>query len=180
MGAARRLQAEIDRTLKKVQEGMHEFDQIWEKVSDWGAANARLEEGGRDPVAPGGCEGMRTSRLSRPVSSVPPVNHSRTEVELAGSRSGVRWGARVKCFCWAAALVGHGDAASEGVRLCAGLAGASAIVWGRRANVGGWCGCDTPNWLYPRDGGGPDPLRTPHRLPSPFLLARYLRPCPPR
>eukprot|EP00803_Ostreobium_quekettii_P010086 evm.model.scf_310.3 EVM.evm.TU.scf_310.3 scf_310:9187-17505(+) len=41
MGAARRLQAEIDRTLKKVQEGMHEFDQIWEKVYDTENANQR-------------------------------------------------------------------------------------------------------------------------------------------
>lgn len=32
MGAARKLQAEIDRTLKKVQEGIDEFDQIWDKV----------------------------------------------------------------------------------------------------------------------------------------------------
>lgn len=32
MGAARKLQVEIDRTLKKVQEGIVEFDQIWEKV----------------------------------------------------------------------------------------------------------------------------------------------------
>ena len=31
-GAARKLQAEIDRTLKKVQEGIEEFDQIWIKV----------------------------------------------------------------------------------------------------------------------------------------------------
>ncbi len=33
MGAARKLQAEIDRTLKKVQEGIEEFDQIWQKAS---------------------------------------------------------------------------------------------------------------------------------------------------
>ena len=34
-GAARKLQAEIDRTLKKVQEGIEEFDQIWVKVSSF-------------------------------------------------------------------------------------------------------------------------------------------------
>ena len=33
MGAARKLQGEIDRTLKKVQEGIDEFDQIWQKAS---------------------------------------------------------------------------------------------------------------------------------------------------
>ena len=33
MGANRKLQAEIDRTLKKVNEGIDVFDQIWEKVS---------------------------------------------------------------------------------------------------------------------------------------------------
>lgn len=33
MGAARKLQAEIDRTLKKVQEGIIEFDEIWDKVN---------------------------------------------------------------------------------------------------------------------------------------------------
>ncbi len=32
MGANRKLQAEIDRTLKKVNEGIDVFDQIWEKV----------------------------------------------------------------------------------------------------------------------------------------------------
>lgn len=33
MGANRKLQAEIDRTLKKVNEGIEVFDQIWEKVT---------------------------------------------------------------------------------------------------------------------------------------------------
>ena len=33
MGANRKLQAEIDRTLKRVAEGIDVFDQIWEKVS---------------------------------------------------------------------------------------------------------------------------------------------------
>ena len=32
MGANRKLQSEIDRTLKKVAEGIEVFDQIWEKV----------------------------------------------------------------------------------------------------------------------------------------------------
>ena len=31
MAGARKLQAEIDRTLKKVQEGVELFDEIWEK-----------------------------------------------------------------------------------------------------------------------------------------------------
>eukprot|EP00210_Caulerpa_lentillifera_P008437 g8049.t1 len=34
MGAARKLQSEIDRTLKKVQEGIIEFDEIWNKIYD--------------------------------------------------------------------------------------------------------------------------------------------------
>ena len=34
MGANRKLQQEIDRTLKKVQEGIEVFDQIWDKVRD--------------------------------------------------------------------------------------------------------------------------------------------------
>lgn len=34
MGSARKLQSEIDRTLKKVQEGVELFDQIWQKVYD--------------------------------------------------------------------------------------------------------------------------------------------------
>ncbi len=33
MGASRKLQAEIDRVLKKVQEGIEIFDNIWEKVN---------------------------------------------------------------------------------------------------------------------------------------------------
>lgn len=32
MGAARKLQAEIDRTLKRVQDGIIEFDEIWNKA----------------------------------------------------------------------------------------------------------------------------------------------------
>lgn len=32
MGAARKLQAEIDRTLKRVQDGIIEFDEIWDKA----------------------------------------------------------------------------------------------------------------------------------------------------
>ena len=35
MAAGRKLQAEIDRTLKKVQEGVEIFDEIWEKVWSW-------------------------------------------------------------------------------------------------------------------------------------------------
>jgi len=41
MGAARKLQGEIDRTLKKVQEGIDEFDQIWQKVHDTENANQK-------------------------------------------------------------------------------------------------------------------------------------------
>lgn len=32
MGAIRKLQAEIDKTLKKVEEGLEEFDGFWEQV----------------------------------------------------------------------------------------------------------------------------------------------------
>ncbi len=32
MGAARKIQAEIDRTLKRVQEGIDDFDDIWRKA----------------------------------------------------------------------------------------------------------------------------------------------------
>ena len=47
MGANRRLQSEIDRTLKKVNEGIEIFDQIWDKVScpDAAAFIGRLEYG---------------------------------------------------------------------------------------------------------------------------------------
>ena len=47
MGANRRLQSEIDRTLKKVNEGIEIFDQIWDKVSCPDAAHliSRLEYG---------------------------------------------------------------------------------------------------------------------------------------
>eukprot|EP00878_Enallax_costatus_P015649 GHUV01016394.1.p1 GENE.GHUV01016394.1~~GHUV01016394.1.p1 ORF type:complete len:333 (+),score=93.10 GHUV01016394.1:145-1143(+) len=41
MGAARKLQGEIDRCLKKVQEGIDEFDQIWQKVHDTENANQK-------------------------------------------------------------------------------------------------------------------------------------------
>ena len=42
MAATRKLQAEIDRTLKKVQEGVELFDEIWEKV--YNAQNANQKE----------------------------------------------------------------------------------------------------------------------------------------
>lgn len=42
MAANRKLQAEIDRTLKKVQEGVDYFDEIWEKV--YNAQNANQKE----------------------------------------------------------------------------------------------------------------------------------------
>ena len=35
MGASRKLQGEIDRVLKKVQEGVDVFDSIWNKVPPW-------------------------------------------------------------------------------------------------------------------------------------------------
>ena len=36
MGATRKLQAEIDRTLKRVTEGLEVFEDIWEKVREEG------------------------------------------------------------------------------------------------------------------------------------------------
>lgn len=39
MGASRKLQAEIDRVLKKVQEGIEIFDNIWEKVRAYHSRN---------------------------------------------------------------------------------------------------------------------------------------------
>ena len=42
MAANRKLQGEIDRTLKKVQEGVEIFDEIWEKV--YGAQNHNQKE----------------------------------------------------------------------------------------------------------------------------------------
>ncbi|KAG9137232.1 hypothetical protein Leryth_023369 [Lithospermum erythrorhizon] len=41
MGASRKLQAEIDRVLKKVQEGVEVFDSIWKKVYDTDNANQK-------------------------------------------------------------------------------------------------------------------------------------------
>mmetsp|Transcript_20310 Transcript_20310/g.48366 ORF Transcript_20310/g.48366 Transcript_20310/m.48366 type:complete len:659 (-) Transcript_20310:149-2125(-) len=41
MGSARKLQTEIDRTLKKVQEGVELFDSIWQKVYDTDNANQK-------------------------------------------------------------------------------------------------------------------------------------------
>ena len=35
MGASHKLQGEIDRVLKKVQEGVDVFDSIWNKVPPW-------------------------------------------------------------------------------------------------------------------------------------------------
>ena len=42
MAANRKLQGEIDRTLKKVQEGVELFDEIWDKV--YGAQNQNQKE----------------------------------------------------------------------------------------------------------------------------------------
>uniref|UniRef100_A0A1D1Y9W6 CCR4-NOT transcription complex subunit 3 n=1 Tax=Anthurium amnicola TaxID=1678845 RepID=A0A1D1Y9W6_9ARAE len=41
MGASRKLQGEIDRVLKKVQEGVDIFDSIWNKVYDTENANQK-------------------------------------------------------------------------------------------------------------------------------------------
>jgi len=41
MGASRKLQGEIDRVLKKVQEGVDVFDSIWNKVYDTENANQK-------------------------------------------------------------------------------------------------------------------------------------------
>ncbi|KAF2306946.1 hypothetical protein GH714_022680 [Hevea brasiliensis] len=41
MGASRKLQGEIDRVLKKVQEGVDVFDSIWNKVYDTDNANQK-------------------------------------------------------------------------------------------------------------------------------------------
>lgn len=45
MGAARKLQQEIDRTMKKVLEGLDSFDEIWDKV------RGRSERSRTEPVA---------------------------------------------------------------------------------------------------------------------------------
>ncbi|KAL6534573.1 CCR4-NOT transcription complex, subunit 3 [Orobanche gracilis] len=41
MGASRKLQGEIDRVIKKVQEGVDVFDSIWNKVYDTDNANQK-------------------------------------------------------------------------------------------------------------------------------------------
>jgi len=41
MAAQRKLQQEIDRCLKRVQEGIEEFDGIWDKVHDTDNANQK-------------------------------------------------------------------------------------------------------------------------------------------
>ena len=43
MAANRKLQAEIDRTLKKVAEGIEQFDQIWDKVRAWGVGRVGVQ-----------------------------------------------------------------------------------------------------------------------------------------
>jgi CCR4-NOT transcription complex subunit 3 len=61
-GAARKLQAEIDRTLKKVQEGIEEFDQIWVKV---GSRRPRLPLSARAP------SGLPSRRWPAPHGTCP-------------------------------------------------------------------------------------------------------------
>ena len=41
MAAARKLQSEIDRTLKKINEGNEAFDEIWDKVYSAGSASQK-------------------------------------------------------------------------------------------------------------------------------------------
>ena len=62
MGANRKLQLEIDRTLKKVTEGIEVFDQIWEKVrrgKDF------------DPSMPDRSMELMLQRKRRPVGYIP-------------------------------------------------------------------------------------------------------------
>ncbi|KAE8817805.1 hypothetical protein D1007_04423 [Hordeum vulgare] len=57
MGASRKLQCEIDRVLKKVEEGVDMFDSIWNKFYDTGNANqkekirSRPQEGDQEVAA---------------------------------------------------------------------------------------------------------------------------------
>ena len=62
MGANRKLQAEIDRTLKKVNEGIEVFDQIWEKVISRDAALALSDKN-------------LLLQLCKCLSWVPSLNH---------------------------------------------------------------------------------------------------------
>ncbi len=52
MGANRKLQQEIDRTLKKVQEGIEVFDQIWDKVSHFSTGPKTVCASIRKPCTP--------------------------------------------------------------------------------------------------------------------------------
>jgi len=64
MGATRKLQAEIDRTLKRVTEGLEVFEDIWEKVREEGT-------GGVDHGDGGGARGAR--RRACPAAAEPEL-----------------------------------------------------------------------------------------------------------
>ncbi len=57
MGANRKLQQEIDRTLKKVQEGIEIFDQIWDKVKYCLRASRNLPHRSEEALS-NGVQGM--------------------------------------------------------------------------------------------------------------------------
>ena len=69
MAAARKLQSEIDRTLKKINEGNEAFDEIWEKV--YSAVSAMIWTAGAGAGQRGG---IVYTACSRPWCTVdPPV-----------------------------------------------------------------------------------------------------------
>lgn len=87
MGASRKLQGEIDRVLKKVQEGVDVFDSIWNKA----LPHFPPPHGGPTPPPP--------PSFSPPSNSSPPPDAAFGEVLVCPSE--------ILFFCFAAAAVGH-------------------------------------------------------------------------
>jgi len=89
MGATRKLQAEIDRTLKRVTEGLEVFEDIWEKVREEGEWGGWTTETAAARAAPAGAPAPPRPSLSsacvRRRARPPPAAASR-----AGSSRAVR------------------------------------------------------------------------------------------
>ena len=102
MAANRKLQGEIDRTLKKVQEGVELFDEIWEKV--YSAQNQNQKEKFEAELKSQikklqrYRDDIKTWITNSDIKDKRPLTDARALIEGDGAVQGVREGVQTKAF----------------------------------------------------------------------------------
>eukprot|EP01043_Picozoa_sp_COSAG02_P052466 COSAG02_NODE_5658_length_4148_cov_2.339837_1_plen_183_part_00 len=115
MAAARKLQSEIERTLKKINEGNEAFDEIWEKVYSAGSASQKEKF---------------EADLKKEIKKLQVTRHRDTTQHNARTHAQAGPPARL-----------HAPFRSHAVRVCVRAAGEGLIGglgWAVRRLVGGW------------------------------------------